>query len=125
MSISARNLDDWYMDEPDCQVEVRNKDEDGASVLQWRDHFTIRLSRKFSGLMSHSSETRTTRTSFTAKTSAAVTIIWFATDKKFFCTQDSCPISDSITGEGLQTQIWEHYTDWEDIPGTLIGSIGG
>jgi hypothetical protein len=122
--ITARNIDSWYMDEPDCQVDVRSVDVDGTSVLQWRDHWTIRISRKFTTLRTFRPETREEKTSFTVKTSAGYTITWYRTGRKFFCTQNSAPITDSATGEGTEYQTWEHYTDWEDIPATMIGVTG-
>lgn len=125
MSLQASKLDLWYMDEPDCQVDVRTHVEEETSVLQWRDHFTIKLSRKFAGLRSFVPETRSERTSFQAQTSAGTWVIWSHPGKKFICTQHSAPINDTITGEGLETQTWEHYTEWEAVPETAFTATGG
>lgn len=125
MSLSAARIDLWYMDEPDCQVDIRSVIQGETSVLQWRDHFTIKLSRKFAGLQSFNSETRSERTSFQAQTSAGTYVIWSHPNKKFICTQHSAPISDTITGEGTEIQTWEHYTEWEAVPETAFTATGG
>ena len=122
MSVSAVKLDEWYIDEPDCQVETRANEVDGVSTLQWRDHFTIKMSRVFAGLLAHYPETRSVRTSFTGRTSAGTIVTWSRTGKKFVCTQDSAPIEDAITGRGTELQTWEHYTDWEDIEMGMFGA---
>ena len=122
MSLTADKLDDWYIEEPDCQVEIRSRYEDGEDVMQWRDHYTLKLSRAFSKLSSHVPETRTIKSSFQARTYAkskgviGSLMSWSSGQKKFACTQDSAQIEDFANGKGTQYQTWEHYTDWEDIP---------
>jgi hypothetical protein len=118
MSVTAKKLDDWYSEGVQCQVETQTIVDGETSKLQWRDHFTITLVRKFAMMTAFYSETRKTRTSFSFKTGGGAQCFWSCTGKKFFCTSDEPRVMDTITGEGDESQTWEHYTDWEDIPNT-------
>ena len=118
MSVTAVKKDFWYSEGVQCQVETQTVVDGDTSKLQWRDHFTISLVQKFVKMIAFYSETRTSCSSFTFNTSADTQCTWSQTGKKFFCTSDEPKITDFITGEGEESQVWEHYTDWEDIPDT-------
>lgn len=123
MSIEAEKLDDWYLDEPDCQVDIKTVVDGETSKLQWRNHWTLKMSRKFAMMTSFTSETKTVKTSFSGKVGPGSAMTWNNPGMKFACTQDNPVITDPITGEGIEYQTWEHYDDFEDIPDTTFTSV--
>lgn len=111
-------LDFVYSDGVQCMTECQTVVDGTTSRLQWRDHWTISLTQKFAQLISFNAENKTIRSCFTFKTGGGMTVTWSHPGKKFFCTVDEPRILDTITGEGEESQTWEHFTDWEDIPAT-------
>jgi hypothetical protein len=118
MSVNANKLDDVYSDGMECRTESRTVVDGETSKMQWRDHYTIQLTQKFAQLISHNPENKQIRTSFTFKTGGGMEVVWSHTNKKFYCSLDDAVITDFITGEGEERQIWEHFTEFEDIPAT-------
>jgi hypothetical protein len=116
MSLLAAKIDVWYLDDLDTAVNVFPVRSGGTSVYKKREHYILTLSRKFAGMLAFFEEVGTTRSSFTARTSAGSTWNYSSTGRRWMCTKDNPKIIDSITGEGVQTQVWEHWTDEEDLP---------
>lgn len=118
MPIKAQVIDDWYCDDLDAQDEIDKVVDGESSHMEKTDHYTITLSRKFCNLIMHFPDNGLEKSAFVFKTGANATVQWSYPGKKFRCTQDRIQITDPITGEGLQTQTWEHYADPVAMAGT-------
>lgn len=117
MSLNADKLDDWYLDDLDTGLRVYPVTEGGTSGYKKREHYILTMSRKFSKMTSFTEEVGTIRTHFSMKTSGGGNTISYSTGtSKWMCTKDHPVVTDTITGEGVQTQVWEHWTDEEDMP---------
>lgn len=118
MSLMAVKLDDWYLDDVDTAISVYPVTTGGTSVYKKREHYIMTMSRKFVGMTCFQEEVGNVRTGFSMRTSAAINWTYSSFSNKWMCTKDNPKVVDTITGEGIQTQVWEHWTDEEDLPGT-------
>jgi hypothetical protein len=113
MSLSAERTLNWILDDFDTSGEYR---ENSSGVIQTRDHYILNMNRRFVKLRSWTTERGESRTTFAFETGGGVTsVIGPFSSKKFICSRDKLQIIDHITGEGIEAQVWEHYTKWEDV----------
>jgi hypothetical protein len=118
MPVTAHQTDAWYSDGVDCQEIISARVEGGVSVYYKREHHVMTLSRKLVGVSRFEDELGARKTSFSYRTGAdtSVTYAGRSGKKVFRCTGDRLTMTDSITGEQLQVQTWEHFTDEEELP---------
>jgi len=126
MSVTARKLDPWYVDEIDTEAEVFAVITGGKSVYKIREHYMISISRKFVQMTAFYEQVGTSTTSFSFMTGGGASSSYSSTGRKWMCTKDKIKIVDTITGEGLESQVWEQFSeevDLEKTPNTI--RIGG
>lgn len=116
MSVTAGILDDWYLEDIDTAIQVYPVVQGSKSVYMKREHYILTISRKFVGMTAFYEEVGNKRSSFSFKTGADSNSSYSSSKRKWMCTKDSPKITDSITGEGQEVQVWEHWTDEEEMP---------
>lgn len=57
-----------------------------------------------------------TKTIFTFNTGSVTQVTWGSTGRKFICISDTLTPSETIVDECINTQVWQHEGDWEEIP---------
>lgn len=127
MSISFNRNDDttgatWNLERASFRDLYQRVTVGGTTKLQRCRHYTITQSRRGFGLTSISPDNRTNQSSFNLFTGAGVTLAFSSTSRKYICTLDDVQVIDKKTGEAVQTQQWEHYTKWADVPDSEFGT---
>jgi hypothetical protein len=118
MSVTAGKVDDWYLDEIDPSMEIYPVKEGGKSSYWKRETYILTMSRKFAKMTAFYEEVGSSKSSFSYKTGGGASSTYSSTGKKWMCTKDRVVINDTITGEGLETQVWEYIADPVKMAGT-------
>jgi hypothetical protein len=118
MSLTAKKIDDWYLDDIDPSLEIYPVTEGAVSSYWKRETYILTMSRKFAMMTAFFEEVGNTRSSFSYKTAANTSSSYSSAGKKWICTKDRVVIVDTITGEGLETQVWEYIADPVKMAGT-------
>lgn len=129
MSLTAKKLDDWYLEDIDPSLEIYPVMEGGVSSYWKRETYILTMSRKFAMMRTFFEEVGTTKSSFSYKTGGGASSSsnktggdalssYSSAGKKWICTKDRVVIVDTITGEGLETQVWEYIADPVKMAGT-------
>jgi hypothetical protein len=116
MSVTAKKIDDWYLDDIDTAMQIYPVVEGGKSVYYKRENYILTISRKFVQMTAFFEEVGNKRSSFAFMTGGGAQSTYSSTGKKWICTKDHPVINDTITGEGLETQVWEYYADPVKLP---------
>ncbi|HMO52303.1 MAG TPA: hypothetical protein PKE26_11895 [Kiritimatiellia bacterium] len=95
-----------------------------TTKLQRCRHYVIVQQRRVFGVTSIKPENRTSKSGFQLYTGpeSQIGFQWVG-NRKFICTLDDINVIDLKAGEVIQTQNWEHYTKWKDVPGSAFGTI--
>lgn len=123
MSVTAGKVDDWYLVDLDTDLTVEpvvEGDEEGG--YEKYEHYILTIERKLRNVIVFNEEVGTKKGSFTFKTGADATMTFSSTKKKWLCTKDRIGEVDTVTGECLQTQVWEHFSEREPLED---GEYGG
>lgn len=117
MSVSAIHSENWYLEgfDPTIEYQTATPSSGGDPVLQSREHYVITQSRKLVKVTGFDEEVGTSKTSFQWYMGGSVSLFKSSTGTKYICSSDKLQIVNLITGEAKQTQVWEHYTEWEDV----------
>ncbi len=119
MPTQAKTVDDWYLDDLDAQEEYQDVRSDGVvTVKQQCLHITLSRARKLVGLTQFTPDVGLQAASLPFKSGPNTPQNWDFRGKMFVCSRDKIGPIDSVTGECSQSQVWEYYSDWEDVPDT-------
>lgn len=121
MNLSASKVEPWYLDDIDTALLVYPVQKGGRSVYMKREHYIITMSRQFFKMTSFVEEIGQSKSSFSFKTGGGArsdsgSTAYSSSGKKWMCTKDNPRIMDTVTGEGIQTQVWEYWADEEEMP---------
>jgi hypothetical protein len=118
MSVTAKKIDAWYLDDIDPSLEIYPVTEGGVSSYWKRETYILTMSRKFAMMTAFYEEVGNTKSSFSFRTGGGASSTYSTVGKKWICTKDRAVINDTITGEGLETQVWEYVKDPVKMKGT-------
>ena len=119
MATDAHKKDDWYLDDLDAQEDYRDMSDDGVETKKQSClHITISRSRKLIKVNEFAPIIGEEASCLAFLTGPNTPHAWSLRGKKFTCSRDKIAVSDTILGEATQSQVWEYYGDWEDVPDT-------
>jgi hypothetical protein len=118
MSVKALRKEDWYFDDIDCQTELSVVIEAASSKLVYRDHFVILRSRRMQGVFEFTPENMAKATYLEGRTGPKGLPGWSMREKVFVCTDDKLGDIDGASGDCVQSQTWEHWSEQQDLPET-------
>jgi hypothetical protein len=126
MSLSALWVEAWVLDgEHVCKNEVHSQTETDTltmtrkSWVETKETFVLPLKRKFIGFISWKEDVGEEKANFTYYVGGGATHSYLGNaQKKYKCIEDKIVITDLITGEGEQHQVWQYDSPWEPKAGT-------
>jgi hypothetical protein len=115
MSVTARRTEPWVLEDSDCMDVIVKRTENGTTTLYASKHYIVQISRTLIGVVGFAEEAGSTRSLFTVYTGGGLTMGYYSSGKQYRCTRDHIATVDLITGEAVQDQIWEYYSEPEEI----------
>lgn len=128
MSVTSAILEPWLLVNLDVKIRtfkhVEN-DTENKKVIGWleeADHFVVVQRRHFVGLRAFKDDAGKEGSSFSWYTGRGKLWTWFKSSTKgaprWVCTNDRVEVTDHITGEGWETQVWELQSKFVPVPGS-------
>lgn len=140
--VSAQRIEDWWCDDIDSTMALRRNevpkvdsngdpvlvsDPDGSgnkvqaetATVQAREVASLTQTRTVIGLRFFRSAKGMKQSNFSFRTGPATRMSWSSTG--WVCTRDSIKCVNSAIGEYLQTQTWEFYGSWSNVPNGYFG----
>lgn len=121
----ARISGEWYLDKRHFKDHYQRVTVGGSTKLQRARQYVIIQSMQLFGVTSIADEIRMKRNGFNFKTGPNTQIAISMPGRVFVCSSDDLDVIDYVTGEATRVQVWEHYTNWEDVPGSEFRAGGG
>jgi len=116
MGLTALRTEPWRLDDNECLDVLTKVSENGTTTLYSAKHFMIMISRIVIGVTSFTEDAGETKSLFSVYTGGGLTLQYYSSGKKFRCTRDHVNVADHVTGEAVQTQVWEYLSEPEEVP---------
>jgi hypothetical protein len=111
MSVTAKKVEPWYLNYIETECEVYPVTSNNKTVYMIREHYILSQTRQFVQMTAFYEETGDLKTSFAYKTGGGAAAAYASIGRKWMCTKDKTAITDTITGDGSEEQVWEHFSE--------------
>jgi predicted GNAT family acetyltransferase len=126
MGLAAQFIDDWEWVSLDPELRFEKEVDANDNILFYkRLHSRFSRRRRFRVLTSFTEDVGESSSTMTGYVSAVAFLSYTSTTRTWILTVDRTTVTDQITGEGVQDQVWETLTERElvDVPAVFGGAI--
>ena len=124
--VTATTTLGWRLEDLRCSDQIdkiRKLDSAGpppvySMTFLRTERWTLEIARKLVKVTKFNPANGEKKTSFSFETGGGVSVTWLATARQWICVEDHLRLTDFITGESEQRQVWQYNSPPEVIDET-------